>query len=961
VHFASTVGFWNQGPGVSMKDRVPQRTLGIRTGSHGVRGLASTTAHSCRILAFFSNSVSTMARIPTPEHIFLEVHQSLGLERPPSKHINQFTQLGFPLPRHKKFMEDLLNEIFSALEMDDQAKADALLNIDEWFAFDTAVAAHTWTHAATQQQVLWHLLAYSWVPGLARRLAFWSLAGSERGIPFDAGMPGGAFWFLPTWDQATRIVRLPVKGVLEWLLDLLGDQSLERTANALQHEQAQRKNMNALRTLQGWRLEGRLPKSARMIDELFHDGAELDFQGAFHLPAGLPEDEQFAGAIWFLRHRELTPEALAHEIPLQAILLHSIIDGKGSAEDNHAFVQALAIRYAAPSMQTVRQRLRVARMVQDAYQRLVTALCAPGVTYRCADPSQNPLLPLLALFHTVYNLTIQSFGQGTTNAEQDSWFESKFAPWDRCDLLLSIMPSARGVSHRLLGERLTRRFMVLSPDAPLPDLIPFAELDQAPSAVLERIGMLGSEADEDARIDALRKMAVTLPRTEVLQVLSAENSYLVVSQLAVTHDLPEEIRATAADRMHALAGTPVQAAGALVAKLALLFDRSTQARTKDAQSRTAALLQELESVDKDGTWKAPFLRFRARHRLMLNDFEGAAKDYRSALNACFDRNYGMLQANIAEEGLATEVAMRGMDRKTQDYWHRHIVNLGQGTPLFEDTAVRCDDFFWTGLYQPYVGIEVRTSQVTEELQDLIIRTFKLILDADLTRLKSWLLKYEGRLRSLKLKDVRGDSLLLLWMKQLTHLEQMTQKPVLLGALRPGRERPGAVMRKAIRVLVELWPEQARTCDFKRQTPLMIAADDGDAELTEALARLSDIDAQDYLGRTALHAAVTGGSSKCIELILDMNPDVEKVTVDEEQTALHTAVRFGNLKAVSLIAEEFPCRVDKVNAAGLTPLDLARDLLKNYKEWQHIMRAKKRRVGSPEDFQSIVVHLENFQV
>jgi len=412
--------------------------------------------------------------------------------------------------------------------------------------------------------------------------------------------------------------------------------------------------------------------------------------------------------------------------------------------------------------------------------------------------------------------------------------------------------------------------------------------------------------------------------------------------------------------MRALAGTPAQAAGALVAKLALLFDRATPARTKDAQSRTAALLQELETVDKDGTWKAPFLRFRARHRLMLNDFEGAAKDYRSALNACFDRNYGMLQADIAEEGLATEVAMRGLDRKTQDYWYRHIVNLGQGTPLFEDTAVRCDDFFWSGLYQPYVGVEVRRSQVTEELRDLIIRTFKLILDADLTRLRSWLLKYEKRLRSLKLKDVRGDSLLVLWMKQLAHLEQMAHKPVLLGALRPGRERPGAVMRKAIRVLVELWPEQARTCDFKRQTPLMIAADDGDAELTEVLARLSDVDAQDYLGRTALHAAVTGDSSKCVEFILDMNPDVEKVTVDEEQTALHTAVRFGNLKAVSLIAEEFPCRVDKVNAAGLTPLDLARDLLKNYKEWQHIMRAKKRRIGSPEDFQSIVVHLENFQ-
>lgn len=900
-----------------------------------------------------------MARIPSPEHILLEVHQSLGLERPASKHIKQFTQLGFPLPRHKKFAEDLLNEIFSALEMDDQAKADALLNIDEWFAFDTALAAHTWTHAASQQQVLWYLLTYSYVPGLARRLAFWSLAGFERSIPFDAGMPGGTFWFLPTWDQSARKVRLPVEGVLEWLLDLLGDQSLEKAANALQHEQAQRKNMNALRTLQGWRLEGRLPQSARMIDELFHDGAKLDFQGRFHLPAGAPEDEQFTAAIKFVRRRELTPEILAHEIPLQATLLHAIVDGKGSAEDNRTFVQALATRYAAPSMRTVRQRLRVARMAQDAYQRLVTELCAPDVTYRCANPSQNRLLPLLALFHTVYNLTIQSFGQGRTEAEQDNWFESQFAPWDRCDLLLSIMPSARGLGHQLLGERLTRRFMVLTPDAPLPELIPFAELDHASSTVSERIGMLSDEADKDARIDALRKTAATLPTPKALQVLSAENSYLVVSQLAVSDALPAEIRAMAASQMCKLAVTPAQAAGALVAELALLLDRSTPARTNDAQSRTAALLEELEAVDKDGTWKAPFLRFRARHRLMLNDLEGATVDYRSALDACFDRNYGTLQADIAEEGLATEVAMRGLDRKTQDYWYRHIATSAQGTSLFEDTAVWCDNFFWAELYQPYVGVEARTSQLTEELKDLLVRTLKIIHDADMTRLRSWLLKHEKKLRSLKLKDVRRDNLLLLWMKQLTHLEQIARKPVLLGGLRPRRERPGEVMRKAIHVLVDLWPEQARACDFKRQTPLMIAADDGDAELTSMLASLSDVNAQDYLGRTPLHAAVAGGSSKCVEFVLDLNPDVEKVTVDEEQTALHTAVRFGNLKAVSLIAEAFPCRLNKVNAAGLTPLAMAKDLQENYEVWRDFMREQKRRIGSLEDFQAIVLHLENF--
>jgi hypothetical protein len=521
------------------------------------------------------------------------------------------------------------------------------------------------------------------------------------------------------------------------------------------------------------------------------------------------------------------------------------------------------------------------------------------------------------------------------------------------------MPSARGFGYQLLGERLTRRFMALGPDAPLPDLVPFAELDQASSTVRERIRMLSAEADEDARIGVLRKAAGTLPVPEAQQVLWAESSYLVVSQLAVRHAVPAEIRAMAVSRMHELAESPAQTAGALVAELALLLDRATPARTKDAQAQTAALLKELEAADTDDTWKAPFLRFRARHRLMLNDFEGAAADYRSALDACFERNYGSLQADIAEEGLATEIAMQGLDRKTQDYWYRHMVNTAQGTSLFEDTAVGCDNFFWAELYQPYDGVEVRSGQLSAELKDLLSQAMKVIHDGDIRRLRSWLLQHEKKLRFLKMKDVRRDSLLLLWMKALSHLEEMARMPVLLGALRPRRERPGAAMRQAIRMLVELWPEQAQTCDFKRQTPLMIAADDGDAELTALLASLSNVDEQDYLGRTALHAAVTGSSSRCVELVLELNPDVEKVTVDEEQTALHTAVRFGNPKAVSLIADAFPCRLKKANAAGLTPLEMARDLLENYEDWRDFMRRNNRRVGSKEDFSAIIHHLETF--
>ena len=65
------------------------------------------------------------------------------------------------------------------------------------------------------------------------------------------------------------------------------------------------------------------------------------------------------------------------------------------------------------------------------------------------------------------------------------------------------------------------------------------------------------------------------------------------------------------------------------------------------------------------------------------------------------------------------------------------------------------------------------------------------------------------------------------------------------------------MRRAISFIIEAWPSQAGVADIKGQTPLMLAASEGDAELVNLLAPVSDINAQDYLGKTALHAAVSG--------------------------------------------------------------------------------------------------------
>ena len=47
-------------------------------------------------------------------------------------------------------------------------------------------------------------------------------------------------------------------------------------------------------------------------------------------------------------------------------------------------------------------------MVQDGYIRLLKTLC-PGTDPPCADPQQNKLLQLFALYKLVYNLTIDAW------------------------------------------------------------------------------------------------------------------------------------------------------------------------------------------------------------------------------------------------------------------------------------------------------------------------------------------------------------------------------------------------------------------------------------------------------------------------------------------------------------------------------------------------------------------------
>ena len=295
-----------------------------------------------------------------------EIMESLGVENSKLSSLEKrrFTDLRLPLDRHIETVNDLLDGIYEAMGIDELARRDLSSNLANVQGFNKALELRTWTGRANQQQVLWHLLAYCYIPGFARVVANWSLPADNRPQPLDAGMPGGRFWFLPHWNQDTNALELPVPQVIDWLLDLL-DSSVDQTGQLIgpKHRDGKEARRTIVLTLNSWRT-GTLPNTAK-IAEYFPDDAPLVFHGVFEPDWQQSSADLVQGALAFIKRRGLDTCKLQHEIPMTQERLEKVVAGTASEDEGLKFAHLLGLRYKKPDMATIRIRLRVARMVQE--------------------------------------------------------------------------------------------------------------------------------------------------------------------------------------------------------------------------------------------------------------------------------------------------------------------------------------------------------------------------------------------------------------------------------------------------------------------------------------------------------------------------------------------------------------------------------------------------------------------
>lgn len=902
-----------------------------------------------------------MSSLPLIESILLEIRQSAGIQGYPTNKKDKFAKGQLSLDMHRVMSAETLEAIFDAFNLDPQMQIDATYNLEEFANAYKYLELNTWTFSADQRQVVWDMLGYFFVPGLARRVAFWNMPEA-----LDVGMPGGRFWYLPEIieQSGNATLYMPVAQVVDWLLDLLGmpleefsDQRSDSTDGL--HE-------GLRRSLYNWRAA--TPISPESIEKYFADDAQLCFDGAFQLNEAQTPAQQFDTALAFVSSKNLSAELLRIEIPMtQPGLLEAILTGNANEEEQARFVACIAQRYAAPSMKAIRQRLLLARTIQDGYCRLLKFLC-PDVDRLCVDEQQNKILQLFGIYKFVYNTTIAAWRNCADQGEaaENRWFEEQLPEWDKLGIFLSILPSCHTTANQQLAQLLTRRFYDMTPGDALEDHIALNPVSAAYiiQRNVKRVESFFSEMERTTQL--LSRMQVASP----WRALQNEQSYWVVSQVAQHPNLSSNARKLAINRLRELAVSPAETVQAILFELDGFLNGERKQRTKETPVAVAALLAEAKESQGYDLWKAPILQYKAKHLLASNKFEDAAKCFREALEAVNDRNYGPMRGEIAKDTFALSVANQKLIHNNHEKFYREMLAGGMMSeckqmPSIEDTARWVSEYFWDTLYKPYPGVTAIVRGSSKQFDQAFKELLRLLEVGSEGELSQWI-KANRQLLNSNLPDVDGNSVLILLFKMKS---SFVERLPIIKQMAPFEFQSEVdrfnllvnQIRKFIGQLAKEHPKQLNIVDIKGQTPLMLAAQAGDAELVKIMLEAgANPDLQDIKGMTALHSATKSNSMDCVSFLLAAPCRLDLVTIDG-RTPLHTAAWMGNLDAVQQLISLAPQLAWQRDAGENTPLELAEHLLENPDKLEQLSKERAKfgsRCATPEELQQVVQALEN---
>lgn len=540
----------------------------------------------------------------------------------------------------------------------------------------------------------------------------------------------------------------------------------------------------------------------------------------------------------------------------------------------------------------LRSLLLWARAIEQAYKELVGFL-TPGVAPHDADPMRNKALQLVELFRWSHEATLAC--HDLSAERKRTKFSAAFPKWAKNSVFSAITTNENGdlPAPEIIGQFLSLMLMSMPDDSVLPDLF------------------------ENLRA---RSPKMWMPNPERLGEREA-----------------------------------VQAA---IENVLMMWGGDNPAR----QFYVASGLEKLRKLPRIDEFEADFAYLCALNALSSGDFDEARQYAENALELCLTRSVGLLKLDIAKLNFSLAVAQDAFHRASAERSFRILCKsvqprdagrwkLGEGPIDYSMRLAAADHsaWFWGNIVRPYEGVEIE-APLQENSE--IIRAYAGLLfsGASEVEVRAFKKKFGGQLKR-KLRDVRGDTFFTLTSKMVPDLVRvMRQMPTYSGLPTEPSELANSMAATNLKLVSLLPTDVLNARDYLKQTALMLAAYRNDVEMIKALVeRHVDIDAQDVIGRTALHAAAMVGADQCFEILLAAGANPTFKTFSGETPAIFAA-EFGR---ATIFDMRLACSTYRIGRSELEEAHkLAQEAAKNFKAKRKAYSVQGSEIAGRKGFQRI---------
>jgi len=901
-----------------------------------------------------------MAAFPTFESALIQIANALGASKNlTTKSKNKFKNTEMNIENMFSTWKKVLDSIFDVLELGEEERKDLIANISHDHQVHKAIETNVFTFKASPQKIVWHYLARVLIPALARHTVFWQIESK-----MDAGMPGGKFWYLPFLNsqEKTAKIELPLQQVLNWLLDLIEEPNSDIARNLESELRIYENSGTTLKNLYNWK-SGKVTPEISSIQTTFPDDVSIKFNGCFQPIRTLCLFEQ---SLKFIDNKGHSAETLQHEINISYTDLLDILNGKCTQEQKVEFTHKIDERYQQPSTKVIRQRLLVARAIQDGYEQLIKFL-TPNTDKFCIDINQNKVMQLVSLYEVTYNHTMKAHLECLANSElkgksqlreqyENRLFTQSLPFFLRYDLLLCVSTEDYNTAD-MVAPRLSDIFSSPENENALDDIFPSSpkKIEQISKDLVEQFNQ--SQNLNKSINHYFNKLKQNKAPFKLLKNI---NDFKVVYELAKNEYPSPKIIPLIFTRLKELENSPDEKIKRVTLELDLLLNQNKfDIKTEE---QVEALLSLAWRNPENQFWQPYILKLNAYHCIAQNKLEKAEKLLKKAIEECKHNSFGSLRGKLARDAFSLAVSNQKLIPTNHETYFRDMLFWGGWEPEKNTNSINIFDVsrqlheqFWTNVYRQYPTYEPLYSELELDFKAFIKDFMPCVKTGGSV---DEVLKKHKHLKSKQLKSPQSDSIMFILLK-ISY--EMLIKARMYTAQFPTNSNLEDItsllkgLLSAVRKIISRWPEIVNLSDFKQQTPLMIATHNQDYTTVEALLQVgANPNLQDIKGRTALHSASASRCIKSAKLLIQYNID-EKITSIEGATALHTAIRVGEIDIAKLLMEKFPHLLEVKEFNSRTPLILAKEIATNVEHYDLLtmhLKLESREVVSHNIYKEI---------